>query len=142
MQLNQATDYAFRVILYLAKLPFGEVARSITIAEQQNIPSRFLQKIMRLLLAAGLVKSYRGVVGGFALAKPSEEITLYDVIVAMEGPLGIHRCLAERNACNRRCEEECPVHQALIAIQDNLAASLAGISFAELAAKNENSNRR
>lgn len=142
MQLNQATDYAFRVMLYLAKLPFGEVARSLAIAEKQNIPPRFLQKIMRLLSAAELVKSYRGVVGGFALAKRPEEITLYDVIVAMEGPLGIHRCLAERNVCNRRCEEECPVHQALRSIQDKLAASLAGITFAAMAAKTDDSDRR
>lgn len=141
MQLNQATDYAFRVVLYLSGLPAGEVARGFKIAERQNIPPRFLQKIMRQLVTAGLVKSYRGVVGGFALAKQPEEITLYDVIVAMEGPLGIHRCLADRSACKRHCEQECPVHQALAAVQDKLAADLAGITFAAMAGKPKNSNR-
>lgn len=141
MQLNQATDYAFRVVLYLSGLPFGEVVRGLTIAQSQNIPPRFLQKIMRLLAAAGLIKSYRGVVGGFSLAKRAEEITLYDVIVAMEGPLGIHRCLAERNVCNRHCSEECPVHQELAAVQDSLAASLASVTFAALAVKANNSNK-
>ena len=138
MQLNQATDYAFRVVLYLAGLPFGEVASGITIAESQTIPRRFLQKIMRMLAAAGLIKSYRGTVGGFALAKRADAITLYDVIVAMEGPLGIHRCLADRSACTRRCGEECPVHQALAATQDRLAADLAKVTFAALAAKTTN----
>ncbi|HWR44705.1 Rrf2 family transcriptional regulator [Sporomusa sp.] len=141
MQLNQATDYAFRVVLYLAGLPQGEVASGVIIADRQNIPPRFLQKIMRMLAAAGLVKSYRGVVGGFALAKPVEEITLYDVIVAMEGPLGIHRCLADRKACTRDCGQECPVHQALAAIQDRLAADLSSVTFAALAAKANNSIR-
>jgi len=141
VQLNQATDYAFRVVLYLSGLPFGEVASGITIAESQTIPRRFLQKIMRMLAAGGLVRSYRGAVGGFALAKRAEEITLYDVIVAMEGPLGIHRCLDDRSACNRHCGEECPVHQALAATQDRLAADLAKVTFAALAAKTNNSSR-
>ncbi len=135
MQLNQATDYAFRVVLYLAGLRSGEVISGVTIAKHQNIPHRFLQKIMRLLSDAGLVKSYRGVEGGFALAKPAEAITLYDVITAMEGPLGIHRCLVERNACNKNCGQECPVHQALAGIQDRLAADLSKVTFAVLAAK-------
>lgn len=141
MQLNQATDYAFRVVLYLSGLPFGEVARGLTIADTQNIPSRFLQKIMRLLSAAGLIKSYRGAVGGFALSKRPEEITLYEVIVAMEGPLGIHRCLTDRSICNRHCEKECSVHQALAAIQGNLAADLSSITFAAMAGKTTNSGR-
>lgn len=137
MQLNQATDYAFRVVLYLAGLPLGEVISGVTIAESQNIPRRFLQKIMRSLAAAGLVKSYRGVEGGFSLTKPASEITLYDVIVGMEGPLGIHRCLAERNVCNRSCSQECPVHQALAAVQNRLAVDLSSIDFATLAAKSK-----
>lgn len=141
VQLNQATDYAFRVVLYLSGLPFGEVARGIVIAERQNIPPRFLQKIMRMLAAASLVKSYRGVVGGFALAKRPEEITLYDVIVAVEGPLGIHRCLADRSICNRHCEHECPVHQALAVIQDNLATNLSSVTFADMAQKTNKSGR-
>lgn len=138
MQLTQATDYAFRVVLYLAGLPPGTVASGVTIAEYQNIPPRFLQKIMRSLAAAGLVKSFRGVEGGFALAKPAEEITLYDVIIAVEGPLGIQRCLADRNICNRDYGQECPVHQALAVIQDRLAADLSGVTFAALAKKANN----
>ncbi|XEQ91370.1 HTH-type transcriptional repressor NsrR [Sporomusa carbonis] len=135
MQLNQATDYAFRVVLYLAGLPSGTVESGVRIAECQNIPLRFFQKITRSLSAAGLIKSYRGVEGGFALAKPAGEITLYDVITAMEGPLGIHRCLADRKACNRHCGDDCPVHQALAGIQDRLAADLLRVTFAALAAK-------
>lgn len=135
MQLNQATDYAFRVVLYLAGLPSGTVESGVIIAERQNIPYRFLQKIIRMLAAAGLVKSYRGVEGGFALAKSPDNITLYDVITAMEGPLGIHRCLADRNACNKSCGQECPVHQALAGIQERLAADLSSVTFAVLAAE-------
>lgn len=138
MQLNQATDYAFRVVLYLAGLPSGTVESGVVIAESQNIPYQFLQKIMRMLAAAGLVQSYRGVEGGFALAKLPDDITLYDVITAMEGPIAIQRCLSDRNACNKGYGRECPVHRALQGIQDRLAADLSKVTFAALAAEAKN----
>ena len=61
MRLNQATDYAFRMVLYLASLPEGTKITGAALAEKQNIPERFLLKIMRNLTAAGIMKSYRGV---------------------------------------------------------------------------------
>ena len=54
------------------------------IAEEENIPMRFLLKILRLLARAGFVESYRGINGGYALTRPPEEITLRDVIEAIE----------------------------------------------------------
>ena len=68
MRLNQATDYAFRMVLYLASLPEGTKITGAALAEKQNIPERFLLKIMRSLTKAGIMKSYRGVEGGFALS--------------------------------------------------------------------------
>ena len=64
MRLNQATDYAFRMVLYLASLPEGTKITGAALAEKQNIPERFLLKIMRSLTKAGIMKSYRGVEGG------------------------------------------------------------------------------
>lgn len=137
MQLNQATDYAFRVVLFLARLPLKEVASSHVIADRQAIPLRYLQKITRLLALAGLIKSYRGVDGGFALAKPAQEITLYDVIAAMEGPLAINRCLPDGKACSFHRGNDCPVHQSLAAIEGRFKADLASVTFAALAAKSK-----
>lgn len=138
MQLNQATDYALRVVLHLAGRPFGECVNSNTIAMQQNIPPRFLQKIMRSLIKAGLIKSLRGVDGGFVLIRHPEAITLLDVITAMEGPIAIHQCLAERAACNKHCTPKCPVHAALDEIQDQFIAALQNVDFASLVAKCQN----
>ncbi|SDF62222.1 RrF2 family transcriptional regulator [Sporolituus thermophilus] len=135
MQLNQATDYAFRIVLHLACLPSGQVVNGQMLAEQENIPQRFLLKIMRSLTQAGLIKSYRGTDGGFALARPPEEITIWDVICAMEGEVTIHRCLADRTACNKHCAHECPVHAVLGQIQAELAAALRQADFATLASR-------
>lgn len=135
LQFNQATDYAFRVVLHLSCLPQGSIVNGQTLAEKEKIPQRFLLKIMRSLTAAGIIKSYRGVDGGFALAQNAGCITLLAVIEAMEGKVAVHRCLAERDACTKFCTHECPVHHALAGVQEQLVTSLGGINFAELARK-------
>ncbi len=103
MRLNQATDYAFRMVLYLATCPEGTKITGAALAEKQNIPERFLLKIMRSLTAADIMKSYRGVEGGFALQRDPKDITLYDVIDAVEGQTQLQRCLADTDACTRGC---------------------------------------
>ncbi|HMM21934.1 MAG TPA: Rrf2 family transcriptional regulator [Selenomonadales bacterium] len=133
MQLNQSTDYAFRAVLHMASLPAGCVVTGAAMAGQQMIPPRFVLKIMHMLSKAGIVSSHRGTGGGFSLAKPAEEISLYDVIVAMEGELAIHRCLGERNSCNKHCTEECPVHATLGRLQDQLIEGLKSTNFGALA---------
>ena len=60
MKLNQATDYAFRMVLHMALLPSGSKITGAVLAEQELIPERFLLKIMRSLIAAGIMKSFRG----------------------------------------------------------------------------------
>jgi len=134
IQLNQATDYAFRVVLYLSQLPADTIIRGSKIAASQTIPSRFLLKIMRALTQAGLIKSFRGVEGGYTLAKLPEVISLYDVIEAMEGPVAIHRCLKGVDSCTRQLGAECPVHQALGTVQNSLVDNLRSVNFAMLAA--------
>lgn len=133
IQFNQATDYAFRVVLFLGQLPADAIIRGPEIAVDQNIPSRFLLKIMRSLAQAGIIKSYRGVAGGYALAKLPAQISLYDVIAAMEGPVVIQRCLNDPDSCTRRSGSVCPVHQALGTVQIALVDKLRSINFAELA---------
>jgi Rrf2 family protein len=133
IQFNQATDYAFRVVLFLGQLPAAAIVRGPEIAVSQNIPSRFLLKIMRSLAQAGIIKSFRGVAGGYALAKSPAQVSLYDVIAAMEGPVVIQRCLSDPDSCTRRSEAVCPVHQALDTVQVALVDKLRSIKFAELA---------
>ena len=71
------------------------------LAEKQNIPERFLLKIMRSLTAAHIMKSYRGVEGGFALQREPKDITLFDVIEAVEGQTELQRCLHDMGSCSK-----------------------------------------
>jgi Rrf2 family protein len=133
MRLNQATDYAFRMVLYLASLPEGTKITGAALAENQHIPERFLLKIMRSLTAAGVMKSYRGVDGGFALQRPASEITLFDIIEAVEGQTELQRCLNDMGTCTRECGGMCAIYAAFSDIQRQLAERLKAINFEDLA---------
>ncbi|RJQ24882.1 MAG: Rrf2 family transcriptional regulator [Peptococcaceae bacterium] len=132
MRLNQATDYAFRAVLHLSCLPRGQVVEARLIAEEQKIPMRFLLKILRLLTMAGIVESHRGVNGGFVLARAPAEITMLDVVEAIEGPIKINRCLIAPAECSRRAVRHCPVHKTLFSIQQALADEFKKHNFQEL----------
>lgn len=135
MQLNQATDYAFRAVLFLVNQPAGEIVTAQTIATQEAIPMRFLLKIMRALAQRGIVQSFRGAEGGYALARPPEKVTLLDVVEALEGPVRINRCLVDRELCNKNGAAQCVIHGALQQVQNKLIQELAGFSFDQLARK-------
>lgn len=132
MKLNQATDYAFRAVFYLSQLPKGQLAEAKLIAEQEKIPIRFLLKILRMLTTAGIVESYRGVSGGYALARDPGKITMKDVVEAVEGPLVVNRCLVAPEECNKNFTARCPLHKALFSIQQTLNKELASYNFADL----------
>lgn len=135
MVLNQATDYAFRAVFYLSRLPEGEVVEAQRIAEQEHIPMRFLLKIMPSLVKAGIMRSIRGVGGGYVLAKHPKEISLLDVVEAIEGPIRINKCLIEARYCNKQAAPACAIHQALGGIQQTLIQELKASSFDDLVQK-------
>jgi Rrf2 family protein len=132
MNINQATDYGFRAILYLAGQTKGKVVEAQAIAQSQSIPMRFLLKIMPSLIKAGIVRSQRGVGGGYILAREPEEITLLDVIEAIEGPFHLNRCLIDESFCSKNGPPHCKVHQALEGIQQRLIHDFQSYTFAEL----------
>lgn len=138
MRLNQATDYAFRMVLCLASSPQGTKITGAAMAEKQNIPERFLLKIMRSLTKAGIMKSYRGVEGGFALNRAPKDITLYDVIDAVEGQTELQRCLHDSDSCSRGCNGMCSIYEAFADIQQDLSSRLKAINFEMLAHQEEN----
>lgn len=132
MNLNQATDYAFRAVLYLANKPRGEAVEAHEIALRQVVPMRFLLKIMPSLVKSGIIKSKRGVGGGYYLAKHPKDISFLDVVEAVEGPVAINRCLVDAAYCSRKGASNCQVHRALQGIQEKLVAELKRHNFGDL----------
>ena len=88
MKLSVKTDYATRAVLGLARhYPAGIAMPAETLAAAQGAPGKFLIQILVELKAQGIVRSVRGVAGGFLLARPPAEITLAEVLEAVDGPL-------------------------------------------------------
>ena len=87
MRISAKADYAVRAAAELAAAPSGRLVKGEELARAQGIPLEFLENILRAMRVAGIVIAQRGVDGGYALARPAAEITLADVVDAVEGPL-------------------------------------------------------
>jgi Rrf2 family protein len=87
MKLSRACGYALCALTYLARHEVGGWVASHTIAEAQGLPGGFLLKVLTPLVEAGVLRSDRGLGGGFRLARPARSITLLEVLEAVEGPI-------------------------------------------------------
>ena len=127
MRITLEIDYAFRIVAHLAERQ-GQVVGAPIIADQECIPDRFTLRILRKLNLAGITGSKRGANGGYYLAKDRDQVTLYDIILAVDGPIEINRCLmAENSFCSRREKGHqicnCPFHIKLEEIQGDVVES-------------------
>jgi Rrf2 family protein len=130
LRITKADDYAIRAMIHLACLPDGRVALRQQIAEAQNIPASFMAKILRRLVRASLLNSARGVNGGFALARPAAEISLLDIVEAIDGPLALAECANDPEACKFSCN--CPARPVWVRVQAGVQDVLGGASLEAL----------
>jgi Rrf2 family protein len=131
MRVSAKVDYAVRAGAELAAAGAGPV-KGERIAHAQEIPLKFLENILLDLKHAGLVNSQRGVEGGCWLARPAEQISLADVIRAVEGPIANVRGLRPEQVEYAGAAE--PLRDAWIAVRANLRAVLETVTLADLAA--------
>ncbi len=100
------------------------------IAKEMQIPKSFLAKIVQKLARASLVKSFRGVKGGFQLARLPGEISLLDVMEAIEGEVSLNACAIDQSYCVR--SKTCPVHPAWVEVRKDVRKILKKYNFARL----------
>jgi Rrf2 family protein len=131
MQITRATDYATRVMIYLASLPPGVKAQRAAMAKAADVPESFLSKLLQRLVGAGLVVSARGSGGGYELAANRRHITLLDILEAMEGETRLNACMAEGPSCDRK--SWCPAHPVWLQAQKALTDVLRRATLANLA---------
>lgn len=129
MQITRQTDYAIRCVLYLAEHP-NEVKVVNEIARSKSIPKVFLAKILQKLSKAGIVRSYKGVKGGFELAKRPKDITLLDVIEAIDGPVAMNICAIDKRLCNM--SNQCSVHPVWVQLRQDTERKLRKYSIDRL----------
>lgn len=132
MNVGRRVDYAVRALSYLAGQADGKIVSRADIEKNQDIPSFYLSKIMKDLVAGGLVHSHVGSKGGFTLAKAAEAITIKDVYETVERPLVLMECLQQGATYCSYCAV-CSQKSIWEQAQDVLSHFLAGVSIANIA---------
>lgn len=132
MNVGRRVDYAVRALSYLAGQPYGKVVSRADIEKSQDIPPYYLSKIMKDLVAGGLVYSHIGSKGGFTLAKPSNAISIKEVYETVERPLVLMECVDKGLTYCSFCAV-CSQKSIWEEAQKVLAEFLARTSIAEIA---------
>lgn len=117
-------------MMYLAKLEPNQRAATSQIAREKQIPPSFLAKIISQLSIAGFIHTSRGARGGVMLARPAEEISVLDVVEAIDGPIAVNECTLSSAGCP--FTDNCPLHDLWCGVQREMVTRLKGTSFAEL----------
>ncbi len=130
MQITRQADYAVRAVLYLSHQENAERAATSTIAVEQHIPPSFLAKIISQLSIAGLLHTSRGARGGVTLAREPKDITLLEVVEAIDGPIQLNECIGDEGNCS--FGRECPLHSVWCEAQEKLVTQLKSTNFADL----------
>lgn len=133
MQITRQADYAVRAVLYLSRMGNNQRAATSTVAQEQNIPPSFLAKIISQLSIAGLLHTSRGARGGVTLAREPKEITLLEVIEAIDGPIQLNECVGDGGSCT--FDNDCPLRPVWCEAQEELVSRLKGTNFEQLLAQ-------
>lgn len=131
MRFQITTDYAIRIILYMAQQDM-QVISAKEAATQLGITYSYFNKVAAKIKIEGFIESVQGPKGGYRLAKDASDITLYDIVNAMEGSICINRCLEEDGFCSGNVISVCPVHQIMGSIQSKIIEMLSGIRICDL----------
>ncbi|MCK4371865.1 MAG: Rrf2 family transcriptional regulator [candidate division Zixibacteria bacterium] len=108
MRLSRKSDYALRAVRHLSGLPKGKLGSINSVAEAELVPREFLAKILKDLTRSGILVSYQGVKGGYAMAHEPREVSFLNIIEAIDGPLHLNLC-TEPDGCRCNQYETCDI---------------------------------
>ena len=134
MQITRQADYAVRAVLYLAQLGSEQRAATSQIAQEQHIPPSFLAKIVSQLSVAGILQTSRGARGGVSLARTAEEISMLEVVEAIDGPILLNECVAD-NGSSCPFDDTCPMKPVWCDAQVELVTRLSTTKFEQFVQK-------
>ena len=132
MQITRQADYALRAMLYLAKLEPAHRAATSQIAASKKIPPSFLAKIISQLSIAGLIHTSRGARGGVTLARDPKDISVLEVVEAIDGPIALNECTLSPEGCP--FSDDCPIHDLCCGTQAEPIDKLRKTTFASFVA--------
>ncbi len=128
---SRQCEYAIQGVLYLALKPQGEMTSIKELTKRLDIPYHFLGKILQRLASKGLLTSLKGPTGGFALGKPAKDITLFDIVEAIDGSDFTRNCVLGFSDCSGK--NPCSVHSTWGGMRDQIYEMLVSKHIADVA---------
>jgi len=129
LRVTRLTDYATVVLTVLARAP-GQVFSAPELAERAGLEPPTVSKLLKTLAQAELVAGFRGIHGGYRLARAADEISLFEIVEAMEGPLAITECNLDHSQCG--IVHQCGVRANWRRVNDVISDALRAVSLAEM----------
>lgn len=126
--IHRDTDYAIRAVAHIAASK--DVLSASWLSGIEDVPADFLRKILQKLKSSGLLSSVQGPTGGYVLCRPAEQISLYDIIVAMQGPVSMNACFDDPGICGN--VETCPVRRELESLGEVLRERLDAVLISDV----------
>jgi FeS assembly SUF system regulator len=133
MRLTHLADYAVVMMTAAARRAEGERLSATELSDETGVPLPTAQKLMGKLASAGLLTSVRGAGGGFTLARAGQEISLADVIEAVEGPIAMTQCTGNDEASDCALDAHCKVKPHMNVVSNAVRGALNAVSLQELA---------
>lgn len=130
LRISKMTDYAIMVMVEL-HASSGEVLSAHALAEQSHLELPTVSKVLKLLVKTGLVDSYRGASGGYSLERDAQDVSVAEIIAAIEGPIAMTECSVEEGLCAQ--EALCSLRGNWQRISIAVAKAMEGVSLAEMA---------
>ncbi len=133
MRLTHLADYAVVIMTAAARCPAGARLSASALADETGVPLPTAQKVMGRLAAAGLLTSARGAGGGFTLARPGGEISLADIVEAVEGPIAMTMCSGSDDASDCALDAHCRVKPHMNVVSNAVRGALGAVTLQSLA---------
>ena len=130
LRLTKKADYGLMALKCLAERPETPALSAKDVADAYGIPAQLLAKILQRLTKAGLLRSHAGINGGYALARDARQISAFEVIHAIDGPLFITSCFKGAKSCEMT--RNCTIKEPLARVNETIAAVLKSISIHDL----------
>jgi len=131
LKLTKKADYGLMALKYLAEHPETPALSAKDVADAYGIPAQLLAKILQRLTKTGLLKSHAGMNGGYALARDPRQISAFEVIHAIDGPLFLTSCTKGTKPCD--LTPNCTIKEPLARVNETIIGVLKSISIHDLA---------
>ncbi len=131
MQFSMSLEYAIHGLVFLARTPEKPAVLLDDLAAAIRVPKEYMRKVFQQLARKRLVTARRGVKGGYRLSRPPEELTLKEVVEALEGSLPLYNCLSVQRQCG--LSPSCPVQRTFLLAGEKMAEVLQAVSIQDLA---------